>query len=245
MNTQSFSRLGSLRPTLRPGGIVVTVFLLHACGLWALQTGLLRKTLVEVVEPAQVLLDVSPAEFAMAPSAINTPPPPTSPLLPAPRTTEPLQSLAVQTAIAPHAAPAQPSAPDIAALSPLPIAGAANASNANASGTQPKSLPEGTPWAATRATLELPSSDAEHLNNPTPAYPALSKRLGEQGRVVIRTFISTDGTATQAHVSQSSGFDRLDQAALSTALKWHYAPGRRAGVAEAMWFDVPFNWVLR
>ena len=93
--------------------------------------------------------------------------------------------------------------------------------------------------------LELPSSDAQYLNNPTPAYPALSKRLGEQGKVMIRTFIGVDGTAQQAQIKTSSGFDRLDQAALATALKWRYTPGKRAGVAEAMWFDVPFNWVLR
>jgi protein TonB len=73
----------------------------------------------------------------------------------------------------------------------------------------------------------------------------LSKRLGEQGKVVIRTLIDADGTAQQAQIKQSSGFDRLDQAALATALKWRYVPGKRAGVAEAMWFDVPFHWVLR
>ena len=92
--------------------------------------------------------------------------------------------------------------------------------------------------------LELPSSDAAYLNNPKPPYPVLSKRLGEQGKVVVRVLIGTDGTAQQAEIRTSSGYDRLDQAALTTVLKWRYVPGKRGGVAEAMWFNVPINFVL-
>jgi protein TonB len=101
------------------------------------------------------------------------------------------------------------------------------------------------PQAAAVKALELPSSDAQYLSNPRPAYPVLSKRLGEQGRVVIRALIGVDGIATQAVVRQSSGFERLDQASLATAQSWRYVPGKRAGVPEPMWFDVPFNWVLQ
>lgn len=91
----------------------------------------------------------------------------------------------------------------------------------------------------------MPSSDADYLNNPRPQYPALSKRLQEQGKVVVRVLIGTDGQASQASVKTSSGFDRLDQAAVNTVLKWRYVPGKRGGVPEAMWFDVPVNWVLQ
>ena len=92
--------------------------------------------------------------------------------------------------------------------------------------------------------VQLPSSTADYLNNPAPAYPPLSRRLGEQGRVVVRVLIGTDGTASQAEIRSSSGFERLDQAALQTVLKWRYVPGKRAGVPEAMWFNVPINFVL-
>jgi periplasmic protein TonB len=92
--------------------------------------------------------------------------------------------------------------------------------------------------------VELPSSDAQYLQNPKPPYPAISKRLGEQGKVVLRVLIGTDGTAQRAEIQQSSGFERLDQAALATVLRWHYVPGKRGGVAEAMWFNVPINFVL-
>ena len=92
--------------------------------------------------------------------------------------------------------------------------------------------------------LVLPSSDADYLQNPKPPYPALSKRLGEQGKVMVRVLIGVDGTAQKTEIKQSSGFDRLDQAALATVLRWRYVPGKRAGVPEAMWFNVPINFVL-
>ncbi len=90
-----------------------------------------------------------------------------------------------------------------------------------------------------------PSSSAAHLNNPPPPYPAMSKRLGETGRVVVRVLIGPDGRAQDARIQRSSGFDRLDQVALETARdRWRYVPGTRGGVPEAMWFNVPINFVL-
>ena len=72
----------------------------------------------------------------------------------------------------------------------------------------------------------------------------MSKRLGEQGKVVVRVLIGVDGLVQKAEIRQSSGFERLDQAALMTAQRWRYVPGKRGGVAEAMWFNVPINFVL-
>jgi protein TonB len=91
----------------------------------------------------------------------------------------------------------------------------------------------------------LPSSNADYLNNPPPPYPPLSRRLGEQGKVVVRVLIKADGTAAEATVVGSSGYERLDEAARQTVLRWRYVPGKRAGVAEAMWFNVPIQFVLQ
>jgi periplasmic protein TonB len=104
--------------------------------------------------------------------------------------------------------------------------------------------PAPAPAVAAPPALVLPSTDADYLSNPKPPYPPLSKRLREQGKVVIRTLIGVDGTAQQAEIKQSSGFDRLDEAARATALRWRYVPGKRAGVPEAMWFNLPFTFVL-
>ena len=69
--------------------------------------------------------------------------------------------------------------------------------------------------------------------------------MGEQGKVVVRVWIDTEGVASQASVQTPSGFERLDRAAVNTVLGWRYVPGKRAGAPQAMWFDVPVNWVLQ
>lgn len=234
-------------PSARTSAIVVAVVLLHGGGLWALQSGLLHRIVAEVVVPAEVLIDMSPADTEPAPpkpQPQTAPPAAARPLSPQ-LTPQPAAAPAPQAVATPLAVPLPPTEPDNAALSPAPVAAAtstANGSGSNASPPVGSSNATATPRAP---ALELPNSDARYLNNPKPPYPPLSKRMGEQGKVVIRTFIGVDGVAQQAHIKQSSGFDRLDQAALATALKWRYAPGKRAGVAEAMWFDVPFNWQLQ
>jgi protein TonB len=93
-------------------------------------------------------------------------------------------------------------------------------------------------------TVELPSSEAQYLHNPKPTYPRASRQRGEQGRVVVNVLIGTDGTAQQAEIKVSSGFERLDLAALRTAKAWRYVPGKRSGVPEAMWYAVPLNFVM-
>jgi protein TonB len=92
--------------------------------------------------------------------------------------------------------------------------------------------------------LVLPTTDAQGLNNPKPAYPRLSRRLNEQGQVVVRVFVTAEGLAQQGDIKTSSGYDRLDQEALRTVLHWRFVPGQRLGVPEAMWFNVPVNFVL-
>ena len=92
--------------------------------------------------------------------------------------------------------------------------------------------------------FSLPSSEAQGLNNPKPAYPRMSRRLNEQGQVVIRVFVTTDGAPQQGEIKTSSGYDRLDQEALRTVMRWRFVPGQRLGTAEAMWFNVPVNFVL-
>jgi protein TonB len=97
---------------------------------------------------------------------------------------------------------------------------------------------------ATSVAVVLPSSNAEYLNNPSPSYPAISRRLGEQGKVVIRVLIGKDGKPQQGDIHQSSGYARLDQAALRAVMGWRYVPGQRDGMAQDMWFNVPINFAL-
>lgn len=214
--------------------IVIAVVGLHVLGLWALQAGLLRRA-VELVIPVSVLAEmIEPAQPLVTPA----PPPPQPKTAPTPRAA-PQPKPAAQPARQPVAVATPTRVPEAptGVIEPQRTAAVAAVAPPAAESAAPPAPP-----APPR--IELPSSSADYLNNPPPPYPPLSKRLGEQGKVVIRAFIDANGTATQAEVRTSSGYDRLDQAALQTVLKWRYVPGKRAGVAEGMWFNVPIHFVL-
>lgn len=206
----------------RNARIVAIVLFLHVGGLWALQAGLLRRV-AEVFVPAQIIAEMQ------EPQETPRPPAPT----PVKAQVTPVQQ-AVPLAVAKPAPEPSPIAPAPVEAAVNPVVAEKAAVVAAVAVVAPPAPPK----------IEMPSSDADYLNNPRPPYPPMSKRLGEQGEVVIRTLIGADGTAKEASILRSSGFDRLDQTALATALKWRYVPGKRAGVAESMWFNVPFNFVL-
>lgn len=54
---------------------------------------------------------------------------------------------------------------------------------------------------------------------PEPFYPGLSRRVGEEGKAMVRLYISETGSVEKANLAQSSGIQRLDQSALDAALK--------------------------
>ena len=241
MSTFALPRFGALPAFSRNTSIVLTVVAFHVAVLWAVQSGLLKRV-VEVVVPAEILVEfVTPASPPPAPRATPQPKTPTKTVTtkqPTPPVPEPTPTVAPQPAPTPLAIAPSANTPAPSAATPAATA----ATQSNATGSSNASAAPPAPPAPPK--VELPSSDADYLNNTKPAYPAISKRLGEQGRVVVRVFIDADGQPSQASVKQSSGFDRLDQASVETALKWRYAPGKRAGVAQGMWFDVPLNWQL-
>ena len=119
-----------------------------------------------------------------------------------------------------------------------------NAPAAQSADATPAATPAQSGQAKGAPAFSLPSSEAHGLNNPKPAYPRLSRRLNEQGHVMVRVFVAADGSPQQGEIKTSSGFDRLDQEALRTVMRWRFVPGQRFGTPEAMWFNVPVNFVL-
>jgi protein TonB len=219
--------------------IVLSVIALHVAVLWAMQTGLLRRV-AEAVVPAEILVEMMAPPSPPAPEPKPQPQPKVQVKAPTPKPTLPTPTPAVaqQPAPTPLAIAPSANAPAPSAATPTAVAAAPASTNTGSSANAPPAPPA-------PPKVELPSSDADYLNNPLPAYPRQSKSLGEQGKVVVRALIGTDGQASQATVKTSSGFDRLDQAAVATVLKWRYVPGKRGGIPEAMWFDVPVTWALR
>jgi protein TonB len=207
--------------------VVSGVLLLHAVGLWALQSGLLMRA-VEMVVPVLVISDI-----IELPRPKDATPPPQKPVA--------------------KTAPTPVHQPVVQAAAPVPLAIADTTPSPQApvgvTTPQPSLPPIAMPVAASPLPappprVELPSSDAEYLHNPKPEYPRISKQRNEQGKVVVNVFIGPDGLAQKAEIKTSSGFERLDQAALATVKAWRFAPGKRGGVPEAMWFAVPLNFVL-
>ena len=212
--------------------IAGSVVLFHVAALWALQTGLLRRA-VEIIVPAEILSEI------ITPPVPKVEPPPPAP--PPPPVRQPVRKVELAPPPMPVAiadATPAPNAPTGVVAPQPPAAPIAAPVNVAAAPSPPAPSPPAP------AKVELPSSDADYLQNPKPAYPPISKRMGEQGKVVVRVLIGLDGTAQRAEIRQSSGYYRLDQAALATVQRWRYVPGKRAGVPEAMWFNVPINFVL-
>lgn len=89
-----------------------------------------------------------------------------------------------------------------------------------------------------------PMFNADYLRNPPPAYPALSRRVGEEGRVLLRVLVSAEGAAQEVEVRTSSGHARLDQAAREAVQRWKFVPARRGERAVAAWVLVPISFRL-
>lgn len=218
--------------------IASSVLLFHIAAIWVLQTGLIRQAMGAVV-PVEIL-----SEFIPPPQPEVEPPPPPPPQ---PRPPSKPRAQVVQRKTAPVAIPT-PKPVAVADSTPTPHAptGVIAAPVPTPSPSPPIQAPvaAATTPAPVEPKIELPSSDAEYLQNPDPIYPAQSRRMGEQGKVVVRVLIGTDGLAQKVEIRQSSGFERLDEAALKSVKNWRYVPGKRAGVVQAMWFSVPINYVL-
>ncbi len=214
--------------------IVGSVLVFHAAALWALQSGLLKRA-VEVVIPVEIL-----SQFIEPPKP--TPPPPTPPAPPVPpkqpvvrpkpaALPPPPQPMAIPDRTPAPAAPTGVIAPP-APLPPIeqPVA--------------PAPAPPPPPAPPAPPQIQLPSSDASYLQNPSPVYPAISRRLGEQGKVLVRVLIGVNGTPERVEIKRSSGFERLDRAATEYVMKCRYVPGKVNGVIQAMWYEAPVNFVL-
>ena len=101
------------------------------------------------------------------------------------------------------------------------------------------------PTAAAPAPVAEARFDADYLNNPDPGYPRLSKRMGEQGKVLLRVRVSARGRADEVRVHRSSGHTRLDEAARKAVAGWRFVPAKQGDEAIASWVIVPIEFKLK
>lgn len=214
------------------------VMLGHIGVAWLVSSGVLT-SVVPASEPdnvimASVVMDAPALPVPTAPNPEPARPPIQHPTKPEPKPQPQAKPVSHQVQPAPvlsHTAPSD-AAPIAPSAAPAPAAPAPPATNQRPSAN------------ATATAVMLPSTSADYLSNPAPPYPRQSKRMGEEGTVVIRVLITAEGRAEKAEIRTSSGYTRLDDTALSTVKAWRFVPGKRNGTPEAMWFNVPIRFVL-
>ncbi len=174
------------------------------------------------------------------------PPPPAVPEpVPAPPLPVPLAQPA-RSPVPPLLAHDTPPAPEPAA-DPVPPPSA----------PPPSALPSSAPAPVAQAPVEpaaAPIQDtpvaqplfaADYLRNPKPRYPMMSRRMGEEGLVKLRVFVTSAGEPRQVELKESCGFPRLDQAALDVVRNWRFVPAKRGDSPVDSWVVVPIRFTLK
>jgi protein TonB len=213
--------IGRLRAQFGPLALIVAA---HALLLYGLHSGLLHRV-VKIALPEEVFV-----------SFIAPPPKPAPQLAPLAE---------VQTLPPPSITPPPP----VVTIAPLenaisaPVQAAPVAEKPAPAAAFAAAAPAASP-AAPPAGPHTITSGVEYLQAPQPVYPALSKRMGEQGKVVLRILVSEQGLPDQVLVQTSSGFARLDEAGRQAALRALFKPHMEDGRPVAVFVIVPLIFQL-
>lgn len=213
-------------PASRTGGqrlLFATVAAAHVAILGLLAVAIPAERLAELARPIAVRL------IELAPEA----PPPPRPKPPPPRPKPATPVLAPPPVLA-VASPVEPPVATSFTVAPQPPAPAPVSAPAIVAAPTP---------APTPALIDA-RFDADYLDNPKPLYPHASRRLGEEGKVELRVFVSEEGDAKRVEVKHSSGFQRLDLAAEKAVARWRFVPARRGEQAVTAWVVVPIVFSL-
>jgi protein TonB len=88
-------------------------------------------------------------------------------------------------------------------------------------------------------------SQVAYLVQPAPHYPPESRRIREQGLVMLRVLIDESGHAKTIEIYKSSGHPRLDEAARAAVARAVFKPYIDGGTARAAAAFVPVEFTLR
>ena len=92
--------------------------------------------------------------------------------------------------------------------------------------------------------IEPPRFGVAYLNNPAPDYPAMSRRIAEEGRVLLKVLVTAGGNAETVQIEKTSGYSRLDNAAIEAVKKWQFIPAKKAGQTLSAYVLVPVKFSL-
>lgn len=218
--------------TVRGAVALAMVVTAHALAIgWAVHRA--PSVPLQAIEPPRLTATL----IAPAPREALAPAPRPSPAEPPPKpqrpTSAPPKPTPAPTPKPPAPRPAEPSAAAQPSESrPTPATASAPAIDPSAK-TQAATSPQ--PAPASEAVVP-PHADASHLGNPAPRYPALSRKLGEEGEVQLKLLVKSDGSVGEVQVRRSSGYERLDQAALRAAWHWRFVPARQGNTPIDYWY---------
>jgi protein TonB len=233
MSTLTFSSgpdLGDARVTMEKlrakFGPLATVVAVHAALFYFAYSGMMSR-MVDAALPQAVLV-----------SFVAPPPPPKAPPPAAPKVV-PLVQLPP---------PVLPSVPvPVVQIAPQPnvVTVTQTAVPAEPRPVQVATVSIATaPTPAVASTPKTITSGVEYIQAPQPVYPLMSKRMGEQGRVMLRILVNEKGMPDQVQVHTSSGSARLDEAGRQAALRAQFKPHMEDGHAVAVYVIVPLNFQL-
>lgn len=199
--------------------------------------------------PAAPVVEAPPLpvmpKMAVAPTPVVPPKPipkPAPKLAPKPKP-KPDPALKPRPKPAPVARPESPiEQAEDRRVSSLPLGQEAGAGHSAADSTTTGAA--GTATGATGATTAADSRAAPLPGNPKPTYPAFARRLGHEGRVIIRVRVLPTGAVGAADVARSSGYAVLDEAALATIKRWRFRPAQQSGQTVDATLDVPISFRL-
>lgn len=227
---------------------------LHIAGLALLVHFGMQQPAPPEIAPIQVALieaeQIAPpaaqpvTQPAPAPEPQPTPtPPPPEPPPPQVRRPEPPPPKPIPRKPAPKPTVSKP-AP--VTESPTALSAPADATPEPAPSPAPPAPPaDAAPAAPAAVTVTEARFDAAYLNNPRPAYPMLSRRLREEGQVMLRVLVSPDGRPNRIELRTSSGSERLDRAAEEAVARWRFVPARQGEAAVEAWVLVPIVFKLK
>lgn len=208
-------------------GPLGAIILLHIGFFYALQSGLLRQA-AEVV-PKEVMVSFITPERPPAPE-----PPKPKPQPPTPKTVP-----VVKKSVTPPPVPVINQAPSQNAITAPP---APPAPPAPAEPTPPVvSAPPAPPAPAMPKTV---TSGIEYLQAPQPEYPPASRRMGEEGKAVLRVLVNEKGRPERVEVQKTSGSGRLDEAARQAVLRAVFKPFIEDGKAVPAFAIIPIRFQL-
>jgi protein TonB len=82
----------------------------------------------------------------------------------------------------------------------------------------------------------------EYLRVDKPVFPRESQRRREYGTVVVRVLVDSQGKPAQLQIERTSGYERLDNAALRCVEKFRFRPYEVNGVAQPAQVLIPVGF---